>query len=856
MTDEESKAAAPVLASEKFAHWLTEAQEFLDNGVPLFVGRRLESGEEGYEEKEIKFKLPLKWQQKAASPTALKYWKPDHMIGAVCGVKFDVIDVDPRNGGTASLSALQAAGLMPPVYGVARTPSGGQHLFVAPTGFRTDHKHLGPGIDLQAGNADGVGRGFVFIKPTIRTNKETGEVCTYKFEMPIDWDGLREGVGHPDAEPFIEWLKDKIGETEELPLAPKFQGTHDDKQQTYLTVTLRKICEDVADATGGERNNILNAKAFYVGRLVSGCGLDAVAASADLERAGLQTGLSQTEVRKTIRRSMREGYAKPIAPGPFAEEAKLRAAQIEDQRAENQAVEDYINSYDKLIDAIIAGTLKVTVTVAPAPEESEPEPESEPEEDSRQENSDEPEDDSLFPTYNLSVVLPGTDTYLDRYCAEALKADVPREFPLFAGLAALSLALGRNLALKHIEIPTYANLAICLTAGSASGKGRTTRPASQMVRKALPYDDTPLTSMMPPVGARVLQLPGSGEALIDSLDEKVMAPAATTPGGKQPAPVVIKRFSSPALVEFEEMQALVGKGSGNSSYKSYVINFADTLDLVSRNSKTNGSGEVRDGFVTFLTSTQPKHLRDQFTNRDVGSGLLNRFLFPFGKTVSQRSHGVPSQNWTPAINSLAEIRKWIESLEYNSEKGDGHWIFWDDWEEDARKLWIKHWVIRINPDITGEHSDLLGRMGLNMLRIILLFAANEMSERITLNAVRQAFALYDYLRDCALHLAREVRNTEVGDDMLMFLQAVEKAELLNKKPAAMREIKKAKSAIGKWNPEQLGIVKEKLIRAKMLFYVTTKSRTGKGRPGEAYTTSVGQWKDHPTLSVTSGSSSS
>lgn len=445
------------------------------------------------------------------------------------------------------------------------------------------------------------------------------------------------------------------------------------------------------------------------------------------------------------------------------------------------------------------------------------------------EEQNEPEDSTVGPTYDVNALGIPEVSFLGYYLKEALKADVPREFPLFAGLAALSVTLGRDLALKLIEEPTYANLAICLTSPSGTGKGRTTRPVGRLLRDALPHDPTPLSGGLPAEGVRVMKLPGSAESLIDNLSEG--------------------QTSSPALVEFEEMQMLVGKGAGNSSYKSYIIEFADCLPLIARSSLEHGKGSVVNGYVTFLTATQPQHLRDQFTRRDEGSGLLNRFIFPFGNPVEQNAWEVTPQDWSNAITELKLLRKYITGWPTNSADGKAHWIYTDQWDADAKALWIKEFKTRIEPDRTGENANLLARMSVNMLRLILLFAANAISNRIKVEFVETAFKLYDYIKACALSLAKEIRATEMSEGMRAFLETVIKCEKKNGKPATRREMDKASSVIKNMNDEEFAKISHKLMAAKMLHHVQTKSKTGKGRPGDAYTSDMSQWAN-ASVSVT------
>jgi hypothetical protein len=80
---------------------------------------------------------------------------------------------------------------------VASTPSGGTHHLVAPLGVRKA-KPLA-GIDVQAGDPDGKGRGFVWIAPTVKNSKVTGEPGTYSWTKPPDFAEITNDAPSDDS---------------------------------------------------------------------------------------------------------------------------------------------------------------------------------------------------------------------------------------------------------------------------------------------------------------------------------------------------------------------------------------------------------------------------------------------------------------------------------------------------------------------------------------------------------------------------------------------------------------------------------------------------------------------------------
>lgn len=178
------------------------AHELADAGVPIFVARLLRDGEPDNQDRRWR-----NWQTKPAgkaSHEAIDSWKPGLALCAVTGIACDVIDIDPRNGGALSLKRFnkELGDDGPVTYWTVRTASGGWHLYIAPTGLGGRNGFL-PGMDLKSGRPDGTGRGFVFLPPTVRPSKETGEFRPYVAEG--QWQ--TPGAGDRTGQPMIAWLE-------------------------------------------------------------------------------------------------------------------------------------------------------------------------------------------------------------------------------------------------------------------------------------------------------------------------------------------------------------------------------------------------------------------------------------------------------------------------------------------------------------------------------------------------------------------------------------------------------------------------------------------------------------------------
>lgn len=210
------------------------AGELIDAGIPVFAAPPCPSGpfgeidgkgdrvsrctRPGHGAGGVEYDLPARWQQTVPSRMWLEMWEPGWALAAVGGWAADFLDIDPRNGGNESFAQMSLAGHMPNYYGVQATPSGGWHHLISPTGERKAVGFL-PGLDLQAGDVAGQGRGFVWIAPTVKRSKTDGVVRTYCWTQEPDFDWLaefsRDPVTGASADGSIEGLRLRVAAARE-----------------------------------------------------------------------------------------------------------------------------------------------------------------------------------------------------------------------------------------------------------------------------------------------------------------------------------------------------------------------------------------------------------------------------------------------------------------------------------------------------------------------------------------------------------------------------------------------------------------------------------------------------------------
>lgn len=268
------------ITSAEIRRSLEIACELVAAGVPVFYARPDSSKPTGYS-------LPFNWETTyqysyAGIQNWLRGWKQG-IYGALCAVMghvVDALDTDPRNGGEQDAAGLKAAGLWPNTYGTATTPSGGTHDLIATLGVRKTKFGFGPnkGVDFQAGDPDGNGRGFVFIAPTIRTSKATGEPAAYKWVVEPhlgDLDGTDDS-GQGLAE---------VARTQKSKEPKEYASTGPAAPAGEVLQRVQQLCDELNQAPEGSGNDTAARIAFMVGQYVGAGQLDRAEAIAALENS-------------------------------------------------------------------------------------------------------------------------------------------------------------------------------------------------------------------------------------------------------------------------------------------------------------------------------------------------------------------------------------------------------------------------------------------------------------------------------------------------------------------------------------------------------------------------------------------
>lgn len=260
-------------------------------GAPLFLLRPWDHPEaiKG------KYAAPSAWPKSKPENNGkvIDSWETGYGVGMVCGTVYDVIDVDPRNGGDESFDRMLADGLVPPVRRAVKTPSGGWHLYV--DALSVAKAAPLPGIDYQARGA------YVFTPPTEG----------YQEIKQDAWPATGNEAGRTR---LLELVGRKVS-TEREP-GELYDGHElNARELAYLESAVQSAESTLRNASGA-RNHMLFSQGAAMGELVAGAGLDEdevrerLWAAAD--EAPSDHGLTSTDSR-SLDRGLEQGKDNPRA---------------------------------------------------------------------------------------------------------------------------------------------------------------------------------------------------------------------------------------------------------------------------------------------------------------------------------------------------------------------------------------------------------------------------------------------------------------------------------------------------------------------------------------------------------------
>lgn len=349
-----------------------------------------------------------------------------------------------------------------------------------------------------------------------------------------------------------------------------------------------------------------------------------------------------------------------------------------------------------------------------------------------------------YPTIDWRNIVP-ENTFLRAFMEATTNDDAPEEYHFWHGLMALGLVVGRNVTLDD-TLPVYGNLMVCILGATGTGKSRSRRHLSHVLKDVSPYseDGTQTT------GVKLVPTPSSGEYLVSQFSYEGRDPA----NGK--TSLGYKRVVG--TVDFDELAALLARAQRQGSTMTpTLMQLADATPEVKIGGLQRGDFIAHEPFCSVTASTQPKSIRNLLSRNDAGSGFLNRWVFAGGRVKQIEAVGgarsVIRVDLTEAIQELKYVRGW-GAVERS--------ITMDD---DAYELYLKFFRAKIEPAKLNDPTDLLKRIDLLSKKLMLLFTINMRRNSVPIEAVQSMMALHDYIVECFGILNSNIGITQMQDVM-------------------------------------------------------------------------------------------
>lgn len=335
------------------------------------------------------------------------------------------------------------------------------------------------------------------------------------------------------------------------------------------------------------------------------------------------------------------------------------------------------------------------------------------------------------------------NTPLRRYMTIVSEDDTPEEFHFWNFMSLIGLTLGKKAFIPDVK-PVYGNLLSCIIGRTGQGKSRSEGFIAELIKKGAFFNDQDHMTN----GIKVISNPGSGEYMIKQFIHEVPDPTKPAVKGKQP---MLTNPSVKGLVRWPEMSTMIGKASGKGSIvRQMVIELYDVPTTIGGGSFSNGEYGAENPYGSVATTTQLDAIRNLVSGDDAASGFLNRWIFILGKPKQFQPWGKPI-DISPCVADVKTLTNWAES-KYRSSQG------WHPLDNDAAERATRFLLDTVEP--LQHESNMLARSVLLFKKLMLLFSANMLEEKVSVAAVQQAEIAFRYLIDCLRHIGIRISTSE------------------------------------------------------------------------------------------------
>lgn len=328
-------------------------------------------------------------------------------------------------------------------------------------------------------------------------------------------------------------------------------------------------------------------------------------------------------------------------------------------------------------------------------------------------------------------------------------------------------------------------------------------PFNDLIDEALPYDNDPTK---PSKGIRVFNSVGSSEALMDMFIHEIKDPSTGKPVGIAPVR---------GLMYIQEFSSFIAKAAATKSpMKDTLMMLFDGGRKASHTSRSGGTTVVESPYCMAVTTTQPKAIHNYLNRVDADSGFLNRWIIATGVRRRDRiAYGGTKIDLDASIKAVKSIHAW---------SGLGHEM---ELKGDALNLWQEFHRKEIEPLLDGpDDESMLGRINLQLKKIIVLLTANQQLDHPTFEVVQAATELFPYIVTTGRIVSKAIAYTEQEDCQNKILSSLSRLEKQISAGPTRRQLVKA---VGKsFNLEQI----ERALRTLEVLDMITAYKT-KGSRG-------------------------
>lgn len=388
---------------------------------------------------------------------------------------------------------------------------------------------------------------------------------------------------------------------------------------------------------------------------------------------------------------------------------------------------------------------------------------------SAEDDENEAVDFSAIPRIDWRELVP-PDTYLWHHMMAGEKDDLPLEYWFWNGFIGVGAAVGRD-AWLEVGMPVYANLFVCFYGTTGQGKSRPIRALRQTIRKALPfslYDPDELK------GCFLIPDAESAQALVDCF----YAPIHEDDDPKKP---IIDYHHIRGLWVAGELADFIAKSHySGSQLKPKLHQFHDGDDYISTKSRGHGTIGAEEPFLSMTTTTQPHAIRQLLQNNDRDSGFANRWIFVIGHSRPRRMDP-PASDMTDCILPLQRIHEWCSGATGFQRAITLAPDAWDELQE--------YFYDKIQPIYSAKSGvEMLTRLEMTIKKLICILACNKLETVASLDTVRAALKLHDYLVACYEFLDRDLMTTEDQEFHEAIIRTAQNYFKRTKKPPTKSDI--------------------------------------------------------------------